>query len=95
MKKKPILMLSVAVSFLFGWLSSGPLFASQASSSALDAKREADKRGYVFLSNHDEVVARAKQEARLRIIANMEPTTIKAASQAFSRKYPFINLHVQ
>ena len=93
--KKIILMLSVSLSLLLAWMAARPVLAGQASRSVLDAKREAENRGYVFFSNRDEVVAHAKQEGRLRVVANMEPATIKAATQAFGRKYPFINLHVQ
>lgn len=59
------------------------------------AKREAESKKYVFFSSHDEIVAQAKKEGKLRILVNMEVATLKAAAKAFNRKYPFINLQSQ
>ncbi|MBM2804332.1 MAG: Extracellular solute-binding protein, partial [Deltaproteobacteria bacterium] len=54
-----------------------------------------DAKGYTFITNHDEIVTKARQEGKLRVLAEMEPPTIKAAITAFTRKYPFINLHIE
>jgi len=72
------------------------MVSAASSSSALQkAKQEAEAKGYTFFTSHDEIVARAKKEGRLRVIAEMEPPTIKATSQVFMQKYPFIKLEVE
>ena len=72
------------------------IVSAASSTSALQkAKQEAEAKGYTFFTSHDEVVARAKKEGRLRVIAEMEPPTIKATTQAFMQKYPFIKLEVE
>ncbi len=76
-------------------LSSSTALAAESSPSLLKAKKDADARGYTFIANHDEIVNKAKQEGRLRVLAEMEPPTIKAAIKAFTNKYPFINLHIE
>jgi len=86
---KLILFLVVA-----SWLSSTSAFAAQSSPTLLNAKKDADAKGYTFITSHDEIVNKAKQEGKLRVLAEMEPTTIKAAIKAFTSKYPFINLHI-
>jgi iron(III) transport system substrate-binding protein len=61
----------------------------------LKAKKDAEAKGYAFFSSHDEIVAKAKQEGKLRVLAEMEPPNIKASIKAFMKKYPFINLHIE
>ena len=71
-------------------------FAASASGSALlKAKQEAETRGYAFIASRDEIIAKAKQEGKLRVLTGMEPPTLKATAAAFRRRYPFINLHIQ
>jgi iron(III) transport system substrate-binding protein len=72
------------------------MVSAASSSSALQkAKQEAEARGYTFFTSHDEIVAQAKKEGRLRVIAEMEPPTIKATTQAFMQRFPFIKLDVE
>jgi len=87
---KLILFLVVA-----SWLSSTSAFAAQSNPAWLNAKKDADAKGYTFITSHDEIVNKAKQEGKLRVLAEMEPPTIKAAIKAFTSKYPFINLHIE
>jgi len=48
--------------FLFGsWLETSSAFAAAPSASLLQAKQEAEAKGYVFHASHDEIVARAKK----------------------------------
>ena len=78
-----------------GWLCSSAARAAETSPALLKAKKDADAKGYTFITNHDEIVTKARQEGKLRVLAEMEPPTIKAAITAFTRKYPFINLHIE
>src|SRR5918999_862753 len=58
-------------------------------------KKEADAKGYIFPTDRNEIVAQAKKEGQLRVLAEMEPPNIKASTAAFIKKYPFINLYVE
>jgi iron(III) transport system substrate-binding protein len=58
-------------------------------------KKEAEGKGYTFSADRNEIVAQAKKEGRLRVLAEMEPPNIKASTAAFMKKYPFINLYVE
>ena len=51
--------------------------------------------GYASFASHDEIVAQAKKEGRVRAIASMEPANIKATTAAFTKKYSFIEVYVQ
>ena len=77
------------------WFFSFSVLAATPSQSILKAKKDAEAKGYVFYESRDEIVAKAKQEGKLRVLAEMEPPTIKASIKAFAKKYPFINLHIE
>jgi hypothetical protein len=66
-----------------------------ASPSLLEESKEAQAKGYAFITSRDEIIAKAKKESRLRVLAEMEPPHIKASVEAFTQTYPFINLYVQ
>ena len=78
-------------------LSSGAGAATFAADSAAvsKAKKNAEARGYIFPSDRNEIMAKAKTEGRLRVLAEMEPPNIKASTAAFMKKYPFINLYIE
>jgi iron(III) transport system substrate-binding protein len=75
------------------WWGSSALAASAAELSK--AQKEAKARGYEFITNHDQIVAAAKKEGRLRVLAEIEPPNIKASMAAFKKKYPFIDIYIQ
>ena len=86
----------VCLVVLLSGLGAARLCLAASSASALhSAKREAEARGYAFIADHDVIVAKAKQEGRLRVLGGMEPPTMKATAAAFGKKYPFINLQIQ
>ena len=60
----------------------------------LKTKKDAEARGYVFIANRDEIVAKAKKERSLRLISSMERETAKAAMASLTKKYPFINFYI-
>ncbi|MBI2986744.1 MAG: extracellular solute-binding protein [Deltaproteobacteria bacterium] len=66
-------------------------FAASAGPALQKAKQEADAKGFIFETSHDEIVARAKKEGLLRGLVGFEPQTIRALKEGFSRRYPFIN----
>jgi iron(III) transport system substrate-binding protein len=80
---------------MLGWFSAAGVFAGQATSALSNARQQAEAKGYVFFSRHEEVLAKAKQEAKLNLLINMEVATLKAAADGFMRKYPFIQVHAK
>ncbi|MBM4297444.1 MAG: extracellular solute-binding protein [Deltaproteobacteria bacterium] len=59
------------------------------------AKQEAEARGFIFETSRDEIVAKARKEGRMRAVSSLEPSTIKAMSEAFRAEYPFLNVYVE
>ena len=76
-------------------LGSRPGFAAAASASMAKAKQDAEAKGYTFLTSREEILARAKKEARLRVLSSQDPEAIKAMSAAFKKKYPFIDARIE
>jgi ABC-type Fe3+ transport system substrate-binding protein len=72
------------------WIDGSQLLAASASPGLSKAKQEAEAKGYIFLTSKDEIVAKAKQEARLEVLTFLETDAKKAMINAFRKKYPFI-----
>lgn len=75
---------------LLFFLAAPLAFSASPTSALLKAKQEADAKGYVFLTSHDEIVALAKKEGKLRVNSGTEPATFKPLIDGFKQKYPFI-----
>jgi len=69
--------------------------AAPASSTVLKAKLEAEARGHIFLSSKDEIVANARKEGNLHVLGSLDKTTLNALTDAFKKKYPFVNARAQ
>ena len=54
----------------------------------------AETKAYTFIASHDEIVAKAKKEGKLRVVSTMDPSNIKMSSAAFKKIYPFIDINV-
>ena len=81
---------AAAVVFLFlGLLVSRSAIA--ATPALLKAKQGAEARGFLFESGHEQIVAKAKKEGKLRVISSLDPETYKQLAEAFKQKYPFID----
>ena len=85
----------LAVSAIAILLLSGSAFAAAPNPALAKARQEAEAKGYIFESSHDDVVAKAKKEGKLRVLSTMESAVIKAMRDAFKKKYSFIDLQVQ
>jgi len=59
------------------------------------AKQDAERKGFLFVSDRAEIVWRAQKEGKLGVITSMEPETAKASAVAFKKRYPFIDLNIQ
>jgi ABC-type thiamine transport system substrate-binding protein len=71
------------------------VFAAANDAAVAKMKSEAEAKGYIAYSSHDQIVAAAKKEGRLKVLTGLDPESIKAMTNAFKRKYPFINLSAE
>jgi ABC-type Fe3+ transport system substrate-binding protein len=76
----------VAVHFFFCMVGS-----LAADTSSLQAKKEAEAKGYVFVTTHDQIVDLAKKEGKLKVSSGLEKSNYKPLMAAFKQKYPFIS----
>ena len=83
---------ALALALCLTW---GSAFAAVAAPELLKAKRDGEARGYAFVTSHDEIVRGAQKENKLRALTSLEPAAIKAMTDAFKRKYPFIDVYVE
>lgn len=86
-----------ALSILFAIQVPGYLAfaASTSSPSLLKASKEAESKGYIFETSHEEIVARAKKEGRLRVLSGLDQQANTAIRDAFKKKYSFIDIQVE
>jgi iron(III) transport system substrate-binding protein len=79
--------------FIFGTASNG---VGATGNPALEkSKQDADAKGYLFINSHDQIVAAAKKEGKMRALSGLDPETIKAMVSAFRKKYPFLDVRVE
>ena len=69
-------------------------FGASPTAVLLKAKQEAEAKGYVFFTNRDEILSKAKQEGKLRVQASLGDS-LKPTTEAFKKRYPFIDLQVE
>ncbi len=71
-----------------------PLISSSvdgATPGALKARQSAQSSGFLFETSHEEIVAKARKEGKLRVISSLDPETNKQLAATFKQKYPFID----
>jgi ABC-type Fe3+ transport system substrate-binding protein len=84
-------LLTLAVS-LFALFSESASDAASPSSAVVQAKQEAEAKGYTFETTHNAILAKAKKEARLRVLSSFDSESLKGLVKAFKQKYPFIDI---
>ncbi|MBI2986950.1 MAG: extracellular solute-binding protein [Deltaproteobacteria bacterium] len=86
----------IVASFTLLFLMLATMQAVAASPILLKAKKEAEAKGYIFFTAHDEIVAMAKKEGKLKVGSDLEPTNFKPLIDAFKQKYPFFtDVHIE
>lgn len=93
----PTLSTTVTVLFFLGSsLFAAPAFAASVAAATLQkAKQAADAKGYAFIVSHDEILANAKKEGKLRVQTSLDPNTFKPLMNSFKKKYPFADIEIQ
>ncbi len=85
----------VILSLLLGSFSASPFaFSASPTPALLKAKQDAESRGYVFFTDHDEIISKAKQEGKLRVVVGLTRSA-QVTTEAFRKKYPFIDIHAE
>lgn len=77
------------------WLSASSIRAAVSDQSVLQAKKVAEAKGYIFLSRRDELLSSAKKEGKLRVTCSLSGDVLKHLSNAFTKKYPFIDVRAE
>ena len=77
----------VALAFFLAW----SLFDAAGAATIGAAKKDAESKGYTFITSHDEIVAKAKKEGKVRVLSSLESESYKPMVETFKRKYPFID----
>src|SRR5215470_1785235 len=76
------------------WVAAHDAFAGAVGSALLKHKQEAEAKGYVFFTDRDEIVSKAKREGKLRVVAG-DASALKAIAEAFRRRYPYVDLQAE
>ena len=66
--------------------------AAMVNPSLAKIKTEAESKGYIFLTGHDEIISEAKKEGKLRVVSGLSPESLKTMISAFRKKYPFLDI---
>jgi iron(III) transport system substrate-binding protein len=69
--------------------------ATSPSADSTTAKKQAEVKDYMFVSSHDEIIAKAKKEGKLRVLSSYDRDTFQELRKAFIKQYPFIDLNIQ
>ncbi|MGH7845543.1 MAG: hypothetical protein ACREQW_10290 [Candidatus Binatia bacterium] len=60
----------------------------------MKAKKEAESKGLIFETSHDEIVAKAKKEGTLKVLSGLDPSVYPSLMESFKKKYPFLKVEM-
>ena len=83
------------ISFVWFVTSSASAIGAVSTAKLEEAKKAAAARGYVFVGSHDEIVAKAKTERRLRALSGFEQSAFNQLAKVFTQKYPFLEVQLE
>ena len=88
---KSIVFKVIASIALIGcWYYGAQALAASAGPAATKTKQDPGSKGFIFETNRDEIVAKAKKEGKLRVMSSLDPGSFKPMADSFKKKYPFI-----
>ena len=76
-------------------MTSAALFAAAASPALSKAQKGAEAKGYIFVADHEEIVSKAKQEGKVRVVVYIDANILKHLTAGFKKKYPFIDIRTE
>ena len=83
------------VLFTFIFVALCTLAIAAQAPSVLKAKQQADIKGFLFETQHDEIIVKAKNERKLKVLSYLDREGRKAMADAFTKKYPFVEVETQ
>jgi len=81
----------INVLILGSWLF-GSAAAAQSGAALMQAKKDAETKGFIFPTSRDEIVTNAKKEGKLVVYSSQDAAAVEATAKAFRKKYPFIDV---
>ncbi len=85
--------IALFLTFIYCLVGSVALSASL-SPTLQKAKQEAQAKGYIFLTSHDEIVNMAKKEGKMNAVASLQPESVRDLQAEFKAEYPFLDVSV-
>jgi ABC-type Fe3+ transport system substrate-binding protein len=92
---KPVSLSIILSSVLSLCIPDSVTFAASSSAALLKAQKDAEAKGYIFETSRDEIVAKARKEARVRVLSTMDLSVIRALRDGFKKKYAFIDVRAE
>ena len=83
---------AVTLLFVLGSWLVGPIAHAGPSAALLKAKKEAEAKGFIFETSHDEIVAKAKKEGMIQVLSSLNPNVYPYMIKTFKNKYPFLEV---
>ena len=74
------------------WMGDSRGLAAATAPTLSKAKQEAEAKGFIFITNKDEIVVKAKEEGKLEALTFLEGSAKKSMIDAFRKKYPFVQV---
>lgn len=87
---KKIILFAAGLGLLYS-----SVLAASPSPALMKAEQEAEAKGYIFPPSHDEIVANAKKEGKLRALTSFDADTYRPMIKAFKKKYPFVDIYAE
>ena len=84
----------LALSLGFFWLEPFA-FSASPNSASLKAKEAAKANGYIFETSHDDVVAKAKAEGKVRILTSQDGAVLPYLVKLMKKNYPFLDVSAE
>ncbi len=75
------------------WANSTAALA--ASADLQKAKQEAEAKGYIFETSHDDIVAKARAEGKVWVLAGYQPAAFPHMTNLVRKRYPFLDINMQ
>src|SRR5262245_21792562 len=68
--------------------------AAESSAALLKAKKDAEAKGFIFETNRDAIIAKAKQEGVVKVLSGLDPSIYSRIMEGFKKKYPFLKVEM-
>jgi ABC-type Fe3+ transport system substrate-binding protein len=74
---------------------SATAFSAAVNPALLQARKDAEAKGYIFETSREAIIASAKREGKLRVISGLDPKGYPSLIAAFKKNHPYIDVHME